>query len=789
MYPEDIEIKIGFDQMRILLNSKCLGDLSRKRVEKMKPLSNIKTLRTYLSQTGEFFKILNEDDPFPSENYHDLQPVLNKFKIDGLSLELWELHQILQTILLIDDIRKYFKTREEKYPELSRIHSNGSNTSELKKILTPVLNEDGTLNDQASPELRKLTTAIAREEQNLHHKLVSIFKNAKKEGWTADTDIGIKNGRFVIPILADHKRKLKGLIHDESAGGNIIYLEPQELVEANNNLRHLQFEKQREIEKILKNTTLKIKPFKEDLETWSDTIGLTDFIRSKAMLGLTLNGSIPFLNQNKQLKLVDALNPQLVLLHKKNKEKLIPLNLELNEQKRIMVISGPNAGGKSVALKTVLLNQYMLQCGLMPCCSAESNFCLFKDFMADIGDGQSIDQSLSSYSAHLTAMNYFVNHSGPDSLFIIDELGSGTDPKFGGAIGEAVLYKLNQNKGFGLVSTHFSNLKTFAEQNEGFENGSMLYDVKNYKPLYQLRSGKPGSSYAIELAIKTGLNKSIIELAKQKIGSADFRLEELVNKYDRSLKQTEELQKRLTNKEQQLDNLLKEYKELSENLNTRKKTILGQSKKEALQILADANKLVERTIREIKQSGAESVKTKNLKNNLKEEKQKIEIELAGENISKNKKDIKPEFKEGDLVKISGHDSPGIVLQVGKERLLIEMGLIKTRVPFDQVEIVKNKKLQIKNKIQGFNYNEISRDFSPRLDVRGLAAEEAVHEVMKRIDQALVLSIDKLWILHGKGNGILRKLIRDQIKGIPHVIQIESEHPDFGGDGITIIGLK
>ncbi len=797
MYPKDIEIKIGFDTIRQLLAEQCISPLGEAMVEKMAFSFNAKTIQLWVNQTAEFKQLITEDEIFPSDNYLDISQTLHKLTIEGMHLSELELHQIRQICRLIEQIKIYFKKREEKYPTLFELYAGVEVKKDIHKLIDAILDENGKIKPSASPQLLKLSGDISKTERDIHKRLVSIFKKAKDEGWAGETDISIREGRLVIPIIAEHKRKIKGLVHDESNSGNILYIEPAEIVEANNSLRHLYFEKQREIEKILREITSKIMPWLPDLEEYLKKISITDFIRAKALFAIKVNALKPVVENSAASNSSTSQNhprgfmgfglfhPLLFLKLKKVRQTPIPLDLSLNTEKRIMVISGPNAGGKSVALKTIALNQYMLQCGLLVCSLPNSQFTLFKNMMVDIGDGQSIDNNLSSYSSHLTAMKHFVNFADKNTFFFIDELGSGTDPQFGGAIGEAVLERLNSNKAFGVVTSHFSNIKNFAGQTEGFINGSMLYDLEKYEPLYTLVSGKPGSSFAIELAKKTGLNKDLIERAKSKAGASQHRMEEILSEYEKDVQNVRSTEKRVIEKEARLNKLMADYEELKTKLASQKGDIINQAKQQANDLLNNTNKLIEKTIRDIKTANADPVITKAIRGKLIEAEKELKPQPQPQSQPKPPLNLSP----GTLVKIKGYEALGKVLQVGKEKVLVEMGLVKSRLDFDQIEIVSQPKSpKPKTHIGGYNYNQISQEFSPRLDVRGLSTEEALQKVITAVDNALVLSIDKLWILHGKGDGILRKMIRENLKKISHVKKMESEHADFGGDGITIVEL-
>lgn len=763
-----------------------------KMVEKLAFSTNTKKIQLYIDQTSEFKRIILEEEPFPADHYVDISNTLHKLTIEGLYLVESELLHIRQICRLIEQILNYFKKREEKYPVLAMLYTDIEVKKGILKIIEVTIDEEGRIKASASAQLQKITSDISKTEREIHKRIIAIFKKAKDEGWAGDTEISIREGRLVIPIIAEHKRKIKGLVHDESGSGNILYMEPSEIVDANNNLRHLYFEKNREIERILREISMQLMPWMPDLEIYLQKISLTDFIRAKAQLAIRLNASKPIISSSPDLKFIKAFHPLLFLKLKKENQNPVPLDISLNQKQHIMVISGPNAGGKSVALKTIALNQFMLQCGLLVCASPDSVFPLFRDMMVDIGDNQSIDNNLSSYSAHLTAMKHFVNISDKHTLFFIDELGSGTDPQFGGAIGEAVLERLNSNKAYGVVTTHFSNIKNYAGQTEGFVNGSMLYDLEKYEPLYTLVSGKPGSSFAIELAKKTGLNKDIINRAKSKAGLEQHRMEEILSEYEKDIQNVRATEKRVIEKEERLNKLMADYEGLKSKLTLQKNDILIRAKQEAGEILGKTNQLVEKAIRDIKTANAEPVITKAIRKKLEDAKEELKVKNEPDVKSSPQKTAAKEVKGleiGALVKIKGYESLGKILQIGKEKVLVETGLIKSRLDIDQIELV-SLPLHHKptTKIRGYNYHQISQEFSPRMDLRGLSTEEALQKTMTLVDNALVLSIDKLWILHGKGDGILRKMIRENLKKISHVKKIESEHADFGGDGITIVTL-
>ncbi|NUM31159.1 MAG: Smr/MutS family protein [Bacteroidetes bacterium] len=789
MYPDNIEIKIGFDAIKDLLKQFCSSNMGKNMVENIKFSLNYNYINQLTEQTLEFKKIITEGNNFPDFKYCDISTQLKKMLTEGIFLTETELFDLKLTTEFIFKIKKFFNNKELKFPELFNLYKDVQVFDEINSIIEKVIDNNGELRTDASPTYKKLSVEIKKAEQDIHKKLIAVFAKAQNEGWTGETGITIREGRPVIPVKAEHKRKINGIVHDESGGGTLLYVEPSSIVEENNKLKHLFIERSREREQILKNVTANLKPFRDCFEVFYKKISITDLIKAKAQLAIKINASKPqILNEtkNKKILLIDAFHPLLYLRLKTEDKKPVTLNCSLNQKQRIMVISGPNAGGKSVALKTIALNQYMLQCGMLVCASPDSEFSLFKNIMVDIGDNQSIDNNLSSYSAHLQAMRHFVLNAKSDSLFFIDELGSGTDPQFGGAIGEAILEKLNYNKAFGIVTSHFGNIKNFAGQTEGFINASMLYDLNNYTPLYKLVVGKPGSSYAIELAKKTGLSNEIIEKAKTKAGKTHQRIDEILAEHEQMLKISNDKLKTIEEKDKILTKLINDYNELKEKIKNQKNSIINQAKIQAEDIVNNSRKLIENTISEIKRTSANKETTSKLRKKINEVQKELKMTENTKPINSYDFDM---IKEGTTIKIKGYSVPGLVLKKGKDNLLVETGLIKSKIPYNMIEDVINPKIiNPAFKVKGYNFQNEVKQFNPRLDLRGMKADDAVKAAIDAVDKALMLNIDKIWILHGKGDGILRKLIRENLKKIRHVKQIESEHIDFGGDGISIVEL-
>ncbi|MCC6722075.1 MAG: Smr/MutS family protein [Bacteroidia bacterium] len=789
LYPHDFELKTGFDTIRNLLKNFCSSPMGEDMVNKIRISVNYNFINKSLEQTSEFKSILEDGYNLPEFKFYDISIQINKLQTEGIFLIESELSELKNTCDFVFLIKNFFKKKENKFPYLYEIYSQIEIFEDVIKVIENVIDTNGEMKPDSSPKYNSLLKEIKKTENDIHRKLLAVFNKAQNDGFASDTGITIRNGRPVIPIKSEHKKKISGIVHDESGSGTVLYIEPNIIVEENNKLKHLEIEKNREREQILKHTTLLLMPFRNDFEVYNKKVAITDFIRAKALLSVKLNLCKPKIlidNKNNSLILVDATHPVLYNNLSKIGKKPVSLNCTLNEKNRIMVISGPNAGGKSVALKTIAINQYMMQCGFLISASPDSVLPIFKQLMVDIGDNQSIDNNLSSYSAHLQAMNIFTKNAKNDTLFFIDELGSGTDPQFGGALGEAILKKLNDKKSFGVVTSHFSNIKNFAGQNDGFINASMLYDLDNYMPLYKLVIGKPGSSYAIELAKKTGIDAEIIKNAKIIAGTTHQRIDELLAEYEQLLQKTKEKLKSTEEKDATLTKLIADYNELKEKLKNQKSSIINQAKIQADEILSNSRKLIENTISEIKRNSAEKENTSNLRKKIAEARTELKIE---NDTDKTNIELLKKLKVGCEVKIKDYNIPGKILKINKENILVETGNIKTKISNNLIEaIVEPSKALTLYSLKGYDYRNTVQQFNPRLDVRGMLADDALNTAIDAVDKALMLSVDKIWILHGKGDGILRKVIRENLKKIKHVKNIESEHPDFGGDGVTIIDL-
>ncbi|MFP4042819.1 MAG: endonuclease MutS2, partial [Bacteroidales bacterium] len=621
----------------------------------------------------------------------------------------------------------------------------------------------------------------------------------------------------VIPVDAGNKRKINGLIQDESASGQTVYIEPSEIVELNNAIRELYYSEKREIIKILTNLADDIRPYLDDLFIANDFLGTIDFIRAKAFYAREINGVKPAIVNQPHIRWTDAIHPVLYLNYKSENKKVVPLSITLDNKSRIVVISGPNAGGKSVCLKTVGLLQYMLQCGLLIPIKHGSEAGIFRKIFINIGDDQSIENDLSTYSSHLLNMKNFLKYADNNSLILIDEFGAGTEPILGGAIAESILDELNKKRVMGAITTHYANLKHFASEAEGIENGAMLFDTKDMKPLYRLTIGEPGSSFAFEIAKKIGLPRNVLQEASEKVGKQHIDYDKNLKDIIRDKRYWEQKREAIKAKEKKIESLLDKYSSELNEAKEIKKKIKEEAKQEAQQLLSDVNKKIENTIKQIKESQAEKEKTKEARKHLEKFKEEALKEKPGkldkkiDKIQKEQEKVKEknqkrreessrkeekttQVKKGDKVRLKGRDSVGEVIDINEKSVLIAFGNIMTTMPHDQIQKISEQEYQKETKVssanvnQNYNLGKRKMEFYPELDIRGKRADEALQMVRDFIDEAIVLNSNQVKILHGKGNGILRQLVREYLNSADMVKQFRDEHVEYGGSGITVVDL-
>lgn len=789
IYPNDIRERLGVDQLFDLARQKCKSPYAVEFLEKARPSHDEEDITRWLTQTDEMMKVLSSGDVLPSRDFQDLRGYLAKIKVRGSFLQSDDFGSLKMLLTLLYDWTQYLKRHKEQYAELCSLTIGFIADHSLIKAIDAIVDERGMVRDSASPELSAIRALLIQKEKAVRTVINQVLRKAIQEKYTDDdSSVTIRDGRLVIPVKAEFKRKIQGFVHDESATGQTVYLEPTEALQLNNEVRELQYQERREIAKILTKLTDLVRESIDDLQKGSLFIGLLDFIHAKAQLAIEIEGVKPEIVKFPVIKWYKARHPMLWLSHKASGKPTIPLSLTLERQSnRILIISGPNAGGKSVALKTIGLLQYMFQCGFLVPVSEASTFGVFRSFFLDIGDTQSLENDLSTYSSHLTAMKYFDAMADKNSLFLIDEFGTGTEPQFGGAIAESILGQLNRKKSFGVVTTHYQNLKKFGENQHGVVNGAMKYDVSALEPLFELEVGKPGSSFAFEIAKKIGLPHQLIEDAKSKVGTSQVDYERLLNGLESERNKFEKLTKKLEKEEKEIAQIKKDYESLKQMVDDDRKKLIKEAKVQAKQIVEDANKKIEFTIREIQESKADKLKTKQLREDLDEFKKKQEKALKEE---QKKKAV--EFKVGDSVTIDGQDTSGEIMNLKGKQAQVRFGNI---ISFIDLKKLQKAKYSVKeqerkaSKMGGLNMIEKMSKFNGEVDIRGMRAEEALSRVDEYIDQALLLGTDQVRIIHGKGHGILREVIRTHLKGHSSVAQAVDEHIEFGGSGITLVTFR
>ena len=786
IYPESCLERLGFDEVKQRISQYCLSPMGRQLVSKMQVMTKYDQINKFLRQTKEFKSILENQEPLQISAFYDLKYLADKIRAEGSYLVEEELFQMYTSLQTVFTVIRFFEDRQEIYPNLEALFEHLPMEKNILKKIETVLDPKGKIKPNASPALLEIIGDIAKGEQEVRKRMDSIYKMAVGRNWVADGSLTIRDGRMCIPLLAENKRKLKGFIHDESASGQTVYMEPEEVFTLNNKLRDLEFDKRREVIRILIALTNDLRPYTALLLSYHGFLTKLDFVRAKALFAIEVEADMPVLLKEAKTRLINARHPLLLLSFREEQRTVVPLNIHLDERLRVLLVSGPNAGGKSVCMKTVGLLQIMIQSGLLIPVDEASEVGIFDQIFADIGDDQSIESDLSTYSAHLTKMRYFVAHATPKSLMLIDEFGTGTDPQFGGPMAEAVLEVLNNNKVRGVITTHYSNLKLFAGDTEGLENASMLFDNTRMRPLYVLEIGKPGSSYAFEIAQNIGLQKEVLELARKKTGTNQNRIDSLLVDLEREKKEIYDRKVQLANQQNKAKNLAAENEKLKQYLEENKKVLIKEAKLEAQRIIKDANKLVENTISQIKEQQADKIVTKQLRQNLQKE-------LLSHQVKEEKK---PEpivvsntpIEVGDWVQLRNTETTGQVLEINRGNLFLAIGDLRSVVKKDRVEKISNK--QAKKVVQSNSFSgrisDAITNFNAELDLRGMRGEDAIYEVEKYLDKAIMLGFPYVKIIHGKGDGILRKLIREYVRKYSQVNRVEDEHQDRGGDGISYV---
>ncbi|KAA5548174.1 endonuclease MutS2 [Adhaeribacter rhizoryzae] len=794
IYPQNFENKIGFNQIRESLISLCLSPLGQYFVNRMQYLTRFDLVQKLLHQTHEFRGLMTSGADFPTQHYFDVTEHLNRAAIEGSFLDVRAFYEIKMSLRTIRQALTFFSQAEETlYPNLRALGEAIQVDRHLLSAMDKVVDDNGTVRDNASPELARLKADLIHQQALLRKQIQAVLRHAKASGWTnADAEPTVRGGRIVIPVLAEYKRRLKGLIHDESTSGQTVYIEPDTVFELNNDIKDLENAYHRELIRILTALTNQLRPAVMDLRKAYQYLGLLDFIRAKAIYASRIEATLPNLHKTPAVKWHNARHPLLYLNFKSQDREVVPLSLALDKEQRILLISGPNAGGKSVTLKIVGLLQYMLQCGLLIPVAEGSEAGMFEDIFIDIGDEQSLENDLSTYSSHLQNMKQFVVLAGKKSLVLIDEFGTGTEPQLGGAIAEAVLEKLNQQGVFGVITTHYTNLKNFAQRTPGIVNGAMRYDHKELKPLYQLVIGKPGSSFAIEIARKIGLPQEIVNKASNLAGRDKIRYDRLLEELEAEKAEVEKRNRELASQEKKMRQSAKEYSDMKQLLEESKADIISEAKQKAKLLLRDTNQQIEATIQQIRQSQADKEQTKQARQALEtftQEKIKVEHRPA-KKLSTAKGALVP----GDLVSLVGQDSVGQIVSLKGKTAEVLFGNIKTIVKTENLERVEGQLPKVKKEAsepsrQGMNLTKRMANFSPTMDVRGQRAEDALTQLMAFVDDAIMLGIPEIKIIHGRGNGILKQVLRDYLRSVKEVASISNEHVERGGDGVSLVVLK
>ena len=820
-----------------MLKRYCLSSMGEERVEGLAFSTDVEQIREWHRQTGEFNRLLEEQD-FPDQGYYDLRPVLARIRVEGTYMEVEELFALKRSLETIEGIIKILARESSPYPALSRLVGGALAFPLIVRKIDQVLDKFGHVKDSASAELQRIRRELASTEGSIGRVLNGILRAAQAEGTVAaDVTPTMRDGRLVIPVAPALKRKLKGIVHDESATGKTVFIEPQEVVEANNRVRELEAEERREIIRILRELTDAVRPLIPQLTESYEMLADVELVRAKVHLAREMKATMstePEIAPHPLINWTLAVHPLLVRSLAKHSKKVVPLDIELTRRQRILLISGPNAGGKSVCLKTVGLLQYMLQCGLPITAGERSRVGIFEHIMIDIGDEQSLEDELSTYSSHLLNMKQMMRAADPSTLLLIDEFGGGTEPQIGGAMAEAVLKRFVRQGAFGIITTHYQNLKHFAEETEGVVNGAMLYDRHLMQPLFQLQIGQPGSSFAVEIARKIGIPEEVIADASDIVGrdyiNADKWLQDIV----RDRRYWQQKRETIHGQERKMEQTIGRYETEVEELQRQRKEILRKAREEAEQLLQDANARIENTIREIREAQAEKEETRRARQQLDDFKIKQieqqdtvaddEIERKMEKIRrrqerKMKRPTPDPSREGgttsgststkaqsltslaggvgggSYVRLKGQTSVGQLVSIDGKTATVVFGQMRTTVKVDRLVPAQAPKKE--EAAGGFTFlgretqremREKSLNFKQDIDVRGMRAEEALNAVTHYIDDATQVGVARVRILHGTGTGALRQIIRQYLRTVPNVLDARDEHVQFGGAGITIVDL-
>ncbi len=824
IYPKNFEEKIGFERIRAQVANLCLCDLGKQKTAEATFSTNFTSIVNTIELTAEMKTICQMEDSFPVDGYADTTPFLERIKHNGSWLDETELVNLNRSLNAIKSVLAFIKKGDKpKYPHLAQLASGVDYFPYVTQRIDAILNRFGKIKDNASPELARIRGEISAKQGSVSKRINSILKQAQQDGLVdADATASIRDGRLVIPVFAANKRKLKGIVHDESATGKTVFIEPVEAVELNNEIRELAYNERREVIRILIEFADSIRPYIPELLLSYQFLGEIDFLHAKGQFATNVSGAKPIMHDATKVYLRKAVHPQLATVLKNEGKQIVPLDIELDEKNHILLISGPNAGGKSVCLKTLGIAQYMLQCGFLPPVLENSEMGIFKKIFIDIGDEQSIENDLSTYSSHLLNMKFFLKNADNQTLVLIDEFGAGTEPLVGGAIAESMLQQFASQGTYGVITTHYSNLKHFAASTSGIVNGAMLFDMGKIEPLFKLEIGVPGSSFAFEIARKIGLPEDVLKLAESKAGTDHISFEKHLKEISRDKRYWERKRDQIRKANKKAEEYEQKLTEEFDNFKQQRKDILSKTKKEAEEILSKSNKIIENTIREIKESGADKERTRKARQALDTQKNTLgnsvsevdptiakKMELIRKRQERNeqrKREQNPTTKKeaqkkgtpkplsvGDKVKILGQDTPGEIMRIEGKNATVAFGSMITSISATKLERIAisdykraERAVRAPQTGIGFDLQKKRLNFKADIDIRGYRTDEAIEAVQDLVEEALMIGIGRIRILHGKGNGILRQEIRTFLKTMPFVKSFADEHIEFGGSGITII---
>lgn len=857
IYPNNFEHKIGFDDIRTLLKERCQSSLGRNMVDEMTFSSDAAEVNEWMQQANEFRRLKETTDDFPMQYFFDMRESVARIRLAGTHLEENEVFDLRRSLETISNIVIYLNKgnaseNDEKvtytYPALQRLTTDIMTFPAMIRRIDSILDKYGRIKDGASMTLASIRHELSKTEGSISRTLYTILHAAQRDG-LVDKDAAptMRDGRLMIPVAPGLKRKINGIVHDESATGKTVFIEPAEVVEANNRVRELEAEERREVIRILTVFTDEVRPHVKEILDSYRFLAIIDLIQAKTAFAELTKAFEPKVENKPHIDWIRAIHPLLALSLEKQGKKVVPLDILLEQDKRLLIISGPNAGGKSVCLKTVGLLQYMLQCGLPIPIGDRSTCGIFQNIMIDIGDEQSIEDDLSTYSSHLMNMKQMIKNCDAHTILLIDEFGGGTEPMIGGAIAEAVLKQFWQKKTFGVITTHYQNLKHFADDHEGVVNGAMLYDRHQMQALFQLSIGQPGSSFAIEIARKTGLPEEVIKDASDIVGSEYIQSDKYLQDIVRDKRYWEGKRQTIHQHEKNLEGHIQRYESNLEEIERERKQILKRAQQQAEELLAEANRKIENAIREIKEAQAEKERTREIREELQEFRQQVQNDdtrglMSEEDFAKklrqmeerkarkaqrkadkakkeeenekrqqtfgaersNANDINRPLQKGDTVRIKGLNTIGTIESIQGKQVTVIFGDVRTKMKAEQLERcergkAKNEEATAANKHASLaiqtskmtraTMEDRKQNFHQDIDVRGMRGDEAIDAVMHFIDDAILIGMSRVRILHGTGSGILRQLIRQYLNTIPNVSHFRDEHVQFGGAGITVVDIE